>query len=112
MPVAAAERPVKALSSEMTTGMSAPPIGSTTKLPNTAAATSSTMIRISRSEPATIATAQATATARSARLTNCCARPIVIGRPGSSSWSLAKAMFEPQKLTEPTMAAKRLKIAT
>ena len=30
IPVAAAERPVKAFSSEMTTGMSAPPMGSTT----------------------------------------------------------------------------------
>ena len=33
-PVAAALRPVKALSSEMTTGMSAPPIGSTRKMPS------------------------------------------------------------------------------
>ena len=30
-PVAAADRPVNAFSSEITTGMSAPPIGSTTK---------------------------------------------------------------------------------
>ena len=37
-PAAAAERPVKALRSEITTGMSAPPIGSTTRLPSTAAA--------------------------------------------------------------------------
>ena len=45
---------------------------------------------------------------------NCCVRPgpTVIGRPGRISCSLAKAMFEPQKETEPTMAAKRLKIAT
>ena len=38
MPVAAADRPVKAFSSEITTGMSAPPIGSTTALPSSAAA--------------------------------------------------------------------------
>ena len=37
-PAAAAERPVKALSSEITTGMSAPPIGSTTRLPSRPAA--------------------------------------------------------------------------
>jgi hypothetical protein len=37
-PAAAAERPVKAFSSEITTGMSAPPIGSTTRLPRSAAA--------------------------------------------------------------------------
>ena len=34
-PVAAAESPVSALSSEITTGMSAPPIGSTTITPST-----------------------------------------------------------------------------
>ena len=113
-PVAAALRPVKALSSEMTTGMSAPPIGRTTKLPSTAAASSSTIMRISASEPPTMATAHATATSSSARFSTCCVRPgpTVIGRPGRISCSLAKAMFEPQKETEPTIAAKRLKIAT
>ena len=45
-PAAAAERPVKALSSEITTGMSAPPIGSTTRLPSSAAA-----IRIAMNSP-------------------------------------------------------------
>ncbi len=44
-PAAAAERPVKAFSSEITTGMSAPPIGSTTRLPRIAAATRSRMKR-------------------------------------------------------------------
>ena len=38
-PVAAADRPVNALSNEITTGMSAPPIGSTSMLPRIAAAT-------------------------------------------------------------------------
>ena len=37
---------------------------------------------------------------------------IVIGRPGRISWSLPKAMFEPQNETEPMIAEKRLKIAT
>ena len=35
----------------------------------------------------------------------------MIGRPGMSSWSLPKATFEPQKETEPTIAAKSEKIA-
>ena len=35
----------------------------------------------------------------------------MIGRPGMSSWSLPKATFEPQKDTEPTIAAKSEKIA-
>ena len=62
MPAAAAERPVKAFSSEITTGMSAPPIGSTNMLPSSAAATRSTMNSPSDSVPAAIATAQPTAT--------------------------------------------------
>ena len=42
-PVAAAESPVKAFSIEITTGMSAPPIGSTTALPSSAAHRSTPM---------------------------------------------------------------------
>ncbi|MEA2334763.1 MAG: H+-translocating transhydrogenase subunit beta, partial [Solirubrobacteraceae bacterium] len=57
------------------TGMSAPPIGSTTKLPRTPAAISSTMISSSECEPATIATAQATATRSSTRFSSCWVRP-------------------------------------
>ena len=34
------------------------------------------------------------------------------GRVGIRSWSLAKAMFEPQKETEPTTAAKRIGISS
>ena len=34
------------------------------------------------------------------------------GRVGIRSWSLAKAMFEPQKETEPTTAAKRTGISS
>ena len=111
-PVAAALRPVNAFSSEITTGMSAPPMGSTRKFPSSAAATSSPIMSSSASAPATIAVAHATAATNSARFTICWARPIVIGRPGSSSWSLPNAMFEPQNDTEPTIAANRLKIAT
>ena len=40
-PVAAAARPVNAFSSEITTGMSAPPIGSTKRTPKTSAPTMS-----------------------------------------------------------------------
>ena len=58
-PVAAADRPVKAFSSEITTGMSAPPIGSTTRLPSTAAASSIRMKSSCECEPATIATPSA-----------------------------------------------------
>ena len=44
-PVAAAESPVNAFRSEITTGMSAPPIGSTTRLPSAAAAMRTRMNR-------------------------------------------------------------------
>ncbi len=43
-PAAAADNPVSALSSEMTTGMSAPPIGNTTNRPMIPASTSSSTI--------------------------------------------------------------------
>ena len=113
MPAAAADRPVNALSSEITTGMSAPPIGSTIRLPSAAAATSSDDHQRSVSLPGSDRhRARRPRPASSARFTNCCARPIVIGRPGRISWSLANAMFEPQNEIEPMIAANRLKIAT
>ena len=109
--MAAADRPVKAFSSEITTGMSAPPIGSTTALPSSAAQTSMPMKIASECEPAAMSTPAATARISSTRLTICCAEPKLIGRPGMISWSLPKAMFEPQKETEPTIAANSEKTA-
>ncbi len=55
--------------------------------------------------PAAMSTPAASARISSTRLTICCAEPKLIGRPGMISWSLPKAMFEPQKETEPTIAA-------
>ena len=112
MPVAAAERPVNAFRSEITTGMSAPPIGRTTALPSRAATTSMPMKRTSECAPAIKSMPAATARIRRTRLTICWAGPSEIGRPGMISWSLPKAMFEPQKETEPTIAANTEKIAT
>ena len=107
MPVAAALRPVNAFSSEMTTGMSAPPIGSTTKLPSSAAATQHADDQeLVVLEPAAMATRAGRRRPRAAaRLTNCCAGPSLIGRPGRISCSLPNAMFEPQKEIEPMIAA-------
>ena len=113
MPVAAAERPVKAFSSEITTGMSAPPIGSTTALPSSAATISMPMNSSSECAPATKVDAGGDARGSSStRLTICWAEPKRIGRPGMISWSLPKAMFEPQNEIEPTIAANTEKIAT
>ena len=55
-PVAAAASPVNAFRSEITTGMSAPPIGSTNSTPNSAAAPISAQITQPCSVPATIET--------------------------------------------------------
>ena len=41
-----------------------------------------------------------------------CCPGAAIGRVGIRSWSLAKAMFEPQKETEPTTPAKRIGISS
>ena len=57
IPVAAADSPVKAFSSEITTGMSAPPIGSTTALPSSAAQTSMPMKTASEWSPAAMSIA-------------------------------------------------------
>ena len=107
-PAAAAERPVKALSSEITTGMSAPPIGSTTRLPSSAAAIRMPMKIAWEGSPlltAMLTQAATMPTSSSALIT--CWPGTASGRVGIRSWSLAKAMFEPQKETEPTTAAKR-----
>jgi hypothetical protein len=93
------------LSSEITTGMSAPPIGSTTITPSTAAESRTPMIINSDRWPSPIATPHPTETSRSAAFNGCCARPRLIGLPGSTSCSLPKAISDPQKDTEPTIAA-------
>jgi hypothetical protein len=68
-PVADAARPVHALSSEITTGMSAPPIGSTNRTPNASAPASSATRSASSCGPTTMATPRPTIPASSAALT-------------------------------------------
>ena len=115
MPVAAADRPVNAFSSEITTGMSAPPIGSTTKLPEQRRADqhADDEERLGVRRRRRSRSPRATRERRAARrLIELLAAPSVIGRPGRISWSLPNAMFEPQKETEPTIAANSDGIAT
>ena len=105
MPVAAADSPVNALSKEITTGMSAPPIGSTTMFPSSAAAN-----RIPMMNSAWECTPAASTIAEPTQITNSVALMIVwpgslIGFPGRISWSFPNAMFEPQNETDPTIAA-------
>ncbi len=69
-PVAEAAMPVKALSSEITTGMSAPPIGSTKSTPKTSAAAISGDDEPLLLVPATTTTASVTAAPMIAALPN------------------------------------------
>jgi hypothetical protein len=69
-PVAAAARPVKALRSEITTGMSAPPIGKTKSTPKTSAPASMIQSSHWRSAPATIAAPMPTSVRKTAALTS------------------------------------------
>ena len=69
-PVAAAASPVNAFSSEITTGMSAPPIGSTNSTPKTSAPPTSSQRSQPRSEPSRIAAPSAMHALISAALTS------------------------------------------
>ena len=112
IPVAAADRPVNAFNNEITTGISAPPIGNTTMFPNTAAAT-----RIPKKnstcecDPAVRMIAETTQTLNSARLISDCPGNL-IGRPGKISCNFPNAIFDPQNDTDPTIAANNDGIST
>ena len=105
IPAAAAERPVNAFSSEITTGMSAPPIGNTTMFPKIAAATRiPKMKRAWLWVPAAIAIAEPTQISNRIRFSACWAGTL-IGRPGRISCNFPNAMLLPQNDTEPMIAA-------
>ena len=107
MPAAAALSPVNAFRVEITTGMSAPPIGVTASTPNAPADSRISQNSSSESEPAAITTASPTEISSSAPL-------ITLGvrrPPFISSCSFRKAMFEPQKEIEPMIAANRIGIS-
>ena len=106
-PVAAAARPVKALRSEITTGMSAPPIGSTNRTPKTNAPPTSAHSSHSCWTPATSAIPAAAQARKSAALTNCWPA-YVIGRPPISSCSFANAIIEPANEIEPISAERTI----
>ena len=70
-PVAATERPVKALSSEITTGISAPPIGRTKATPSTSARRSNGTKKMGCDATARFATARPTIAIAMRPLTTC-----------------------------------------
>ena len=92
----------------MTTGMSAPPIGSTSEDAEDRRGDEQQHDDQDLGvEPATIATPERDRDAEQADVARAgCGGPIVTGLPSISSCSLANATFEPQKETEPTIAAK------
>ena len=102
-PVADAARPVNALSSEITTGMSAPPIGSTNRMPKSSASPTRSHSTHWSCTPATSATPRATVASRTAMLKMFWPGN-VIGRPLSSSCSFANAIIEPANEIEPISA--------
>ena len=108
-PVAAAARPVNAFRSEITTGMSAPPIGSTNSTPNSAAPAAIAHSNHCSSAPATI-TAPATTHAPSNSAFPICWPGYVIGRPRISSWSLANATIEPANEIDPISAERTIAV--
>ena len=98
-PAIATAVPVNAFSSEMTTGMSAPPIGSTIITPNASEA-STTMSSAGRLGVLNMKAAVPTATTARARLTR--RAPLkMIGWPGIAPCSLPAAMIDPENVTEP-----------
>jgi hypothetical protein len=102
-PVSAAASPVNELSSEMMTGMSAPPIGNTKSTPSTAAATSAAKNAVTGWKPTATHTRPAIAISARSPLTTCWPG-YVIGRPVISSCSLRNAMMEPVNEIEPMIA--------
>ena len=82
-PVEAAARPVNAFSSEITTGMSAPPIGSTNRNPSASAPTMSTASQTPDSVTAASAIAPTRVAPRTAFVAFCAGK--TIGLPGTSS---------------------------
>ena len=113
-PAAAAARPVNAFKSEITTGMSAPPIGSTNRFPSSAAAIRTAMNSACEGSESWLAasTTQPARIPASRMPLKMCWPGKRIGRPEISSWSFAKAMFEPQNETEPTTSENRIGIRT
>ena len=110
MPAAAALSPVNALSVEITTGMSAPPIGSTAVTPSAPAVRSSSQNRISASAPATMITAITSVTAARPMLTSVNVRTGKRRLAQASSCSFENATFEPQNEIEPMIAANTIGI--
>ncbi len=99
-PAIATAVPVNEFSREMTTGMSAPPIGRTMVTPKISAAARMISMTGTLRLPAHRKTAPRTVITASAMVTSC-PPGIMIGLPGIRPWSLPDAMSEPEKVMLP-----------
>ena len=106
-PLAATASPVNALSSDITTGMSAPPMGSTNATPSTSARTISEMNENGTEATARTAIAKPRIAAASTPFTSCWPG-YVMGVPVISSCSLAKATMLPANEMDPMMMVNTL----
>ena len=103
-PAMATAKPVNALSRETTTGMSAPPMGRTMRMPNAEAATATTTSShrlgdaTSQAAPPSAATAESTVSTREPAN--------VMGAPEIQPCNLPAAMSEPEKVTAPIMTSR------
>src|SRR3984885_1701245 len=102
-PAIATAVPVNAFSSEITTGMSAPPMGITMSTPNTRDATT-TIHSPARLGVESTYPAAARPNAASTRLTTR-APGNVTGADVITPWSLPAAMIDPEKVTDPMITS-------
>ena len=106
-PVEAVARPVNAFRSEMTTGMSAPPIAITICTPSTSETAIATPSSGWLSCPVARTAHRASTTTNSPPVIACCPGTVT-GDPVITSCSLPKAIIEPAKLIEPTTDENRI----
>ena len=103
-PVSAAASPVNELSSEITTGISAPPIGSTKSTPRISVRPSAMLKKSNSFGVLAISMPQQTTIAMRISALTTCWPGYVIGRPVISSCSFRNAMTDPEKLSAPITA--------
>ncbi len=109
-PAIATAVPVNEFRSEITTGMSAPPIGRVIVTPKISAAARITTISSRFGVPPTkTATAAITVIAARARVTSW-PPGTWIGLPGIRPWSLPEATIDPGNVIEPMMMSRTMKI--
>ena len=109
-PAIATAVPVNEFSSEMTTGMSAPPIGSVIVTPKIRAAARMTSITARFGVPVTNRNSDATSVMPASASVTSWPPGTMIGLPGIRPCSLPDAMIDPVKVIEPMMMSRTMKM--